>query len=89
MFTKNDNKSLGYILFKNTTLEMEDDRVLCIKYKGKKVAESVGEELILNFDQNEKFKKLLKLAARESLINFEMKSQRRIMRKYSNNSYES
>ena len=27
----------GYILFKNTALEMEDDRVLCIKYKGKKL----------------------------------------------------
>ena len=39
IFRKYDNKSFSYILYKDTTLEMEDDTVVCIKYKGKKVAE--------------------------------------------------
>ena len=61
---------------------MQDDRVICIKYKSKKVAKSVGKDLILNFDQNKKLKKLLKLAACESLINSEIKSQSRMVKKY-------
>ena len=36
-----DNKRFGYIFYKDTELEMEDDKVVCIKYKGKSVAEIV------------------------------------------------
>ena len=80
-------KSFGYILFRDTELEMEDDRVVCIKHKGKRVAESVGKDLSLNFDRNKRFKKLLKLAAYESLTNSEMKYPRRMLKKYPNGSF--
>ena len=99
IFRKNDNKSFGYILYKDTTLEMEDDIVVCIKYKGKRVAETVDsitgyreydgkvediivKTLIFNFEENKEFKKLLKLAARESLINSEQKFQEKMEKKY-------
>ena len=82
IFRKNYNKSFGYILYKDTTLEMEDDRVVCIKYKGERVAEAVNESLAFNWEENKGFKKLLKLAARESLINSERKLQEKMERKY-------
>ena len=60
IFRKNDNKSFGYFLYKDMELELKDDRVVCIKYKGKRVAESVNESLIFNWEENKDFKKLLK-----------------------------
>ena len=57
---------------------MGDDRVVCMEYKGKRVAESVNESLIFNWKENKEFKKLLKLAARESLINSEWKLQEKM-----------
>ena len=53
---------------------MEDDKVVCIKYKGKRVD--------FSFEENKDFEKSLKLAARESLINSKRKLQGRIERKY-------
>ena len=61
---------------------MEDDKVVCIKYKGERVAEVVNEDLDFNFEENKDFEKSLKLAACKSLINSKRKLQGRIERKY-------
>ena len=75
-------KGFGYILYKDTELQMEDDKVVCKKYKGERVAEIVNKDLDFNFEENKDFEKSLKLAARECLINSKQKLQGRIERKY-------
>ena len=42
----------GYILYKDMELEMEDDKVVCIKYKGERVAEIVNEDLDKDFEKS-------------------------------------
>ena len=56
--------------------------MVCIKYKGKRVAETVNESLVFNWEENKEFKKLLKLAACESLIKSERKLHEKMERKY-------
>ena len=82
IFKKNDNKRFSYILYKDMELETKDDKVVCIKYKRKRVADIVNEDLDFNFEENKDFEKSLKLAAHESLTNSKRKIQGRIERKY-------
>ena len=81
IFRKNDNKSFDYILYKDTELEMKDNKVVCVNYKGKGVAKTVNESLIFKWKKNKEFKKLWKLAARKSLINSKMKLHEKMLKK--------
>ena len=50
----------GSILYKNTELEMEGGRIICVKFKGKRITESVENGFAFSFEGNRDFENLLK-----------------------------
>ena len=77
------NTKTGFILYKNTELEMEGNyKILDINFKGNRITKSLSESVFTSNFKSISFENLLRLAAEESLTN------PRLSRKGNNMKYE-